>query len=112
MKIPWFLIIFFAIFLVIGMIAAVLARILKEKKLLEINNIQKASVYVKFINIYKKAEDSENRGETVEAVQYYERALQLLRDIPNKDELLIENINNIENKIKILDNRQKKVHNK
>jgi NADH:ubiquinone oxidoreductase subunit 3 (subunit A) len=112
MKIPWFLLIFIAIFIVIGVIASILVRLLKEKKLQDIKNIHKAAVYVKFINNFKQAEELEKKGEYNQAIQFYAAALQILIKIPDKDELVMENINNIENKIKTLDKRQKKVHNK
>jgi len=112
MKFPWFLFIFLAIFIVIGVIAAALVKLLREKKLQDIKNIQKASVYVKFINNFKQAEELDKKGKYSQAVQFYAAALQILTEIPDKDELVAENINNIENKIKTLDKREKKVHNK
>lgn len=112
MKIPWFLLIFLAIFIVIGVIAAILLKLLKEKKLKDIENIHKAAVYVKFINNFKQADELEKKGKFSQAVQFYAAARQVLIEIPDKDELVVENINNIENKIKALDKRGKKVHNK
>jgi hypothetical protein len=112
MKIPWFLIIFLAIFIVIGVIASLLLKLLKEKKLLDIENINKAAVYVKFLNDFKQAEELEKRGKYSQSIIFYSEALQILSGIPDKDELVVDNINNIENKIKTLDKRGKKVHNK
>jgi len=105
MKFPWFLLIFLAIFIVIGVIVAVLVKLLREKKLQDIKNIHKTALYVKFINNFKRAEELEKKGKYSEAVQFYRNALQILTNISDKDELVEENINNIENKIKVLDKR-------
>jgi len=108
----WILLIFLAIFVVIGITAAHLVKNIKEKKILDIKNINKAAVYVKFINNFKLAEEMEKKRNFEKALFHYRSALQILSDIPDKDDLVVQNIDFIKIKIKTLDNNNKKVHNK
>jgi hypothetical protein len=110
--VPWILLIFLAVFLVIGITAAYLVKNIKERKILDIKNINKAAVYVKFINNFKLAEEMEKKRNFDQALLHYKSALQILTGIPDKDDLVIQNIDSLKLKIKILDNNKKKVHNK
>lgn len=109
---PWILLIFLVIFIAIGVFAAYLVKNIKERKILDIKSINKAAVYVKFINNYKLAEEMEKKRDFEKALIHYRSALQTLSDISDKDDLVIQNIDALKIKIKILDNSKKKVHNK
>lgn len=104
--------IFLVIFLFISVAAASLLKRFKEKKLIDVRSINKAAVYVKFINNFKLAEEEERRKRFDRALDHYKIALQMLESTTEQDDLIIQNIDMLKNKIKLLDNRGKKVHNK
>lgn len=59
--------------------------------------------YVTFVNNFKKAEAAEGRGDKAEALRYFRRALEILHEIEEQDEMTQETIEEVQGRIAALE---------
>ena len=59
--------------------------------------------YVTFINNFNKAEEAERRSDQATALQHYRRALEILHEIEEQDELTQDTIKEVEGRIAVLE---------
>ncbi len=75
-----------------------------EQKIQNVANISSLTGYVKFASNYERARKFEENNNLSEAVKYYKAALINLESIENPDEEVEENIKDLKNRLKKLDN--------
>lgn len=99
------IIIFIVVLFFLGIIYVVvrLSKAITEEKVKSFSKIGSVTNYVMFASNFKKAEEFEKMNKLADAKEYYKAALRNLKEIDLKDDLVIENINKIEEKLKKLD---------
>ena len=98
------IILFFAILL---LLIARFSKGIAEQRIKSISKLDGMSNYIKFASNYDKAEAAIKKNRIAEAKKYFHSALRNLESIEKKDELVIDNIKLVKNRLEKLDKTRK-----